>query len=92
MLKHADASAATLSVERQDGIVLVRLEDDGRGFDYAALMNDPKRPRGLGLSGLIERTRILGGRFNCDSAPGQGTRLTIEIPVRGNQPREPNDS
>jgi len=81
VVKHADASAVSLSVQRHDGHVVVRLEDDGRGFDYAGLMNDPKLPRGLGLSGLAERARIMGGTFHCESAPGAGTRLMIEIPA-----------
>lgn len=81
VVKHADASSVSLSVHGHDGTVVVRLEDDGRGFDYVGLINDPTRPRGLGLSGLAERTRIMGGKFRCDTAPGAGTRLTIELPI-----------
>ena len=81
ILKHSDAATARLSIERVDGKVTMKIEDDGRGFDYRATMSDTAYSRGFGLTGLGERVRMLGGRFDCDSAPGEGTRLTFEIPL-----------
>jgi signal transduction histidine kinase len=53
------------------------IQDDGRGFDAT-------RPVGEGHYGLRfirERAEGMGGRLSIDSAPGQGTRLTLEVPV-----------
>ena len=81
ILKHAAAATARLSIQRHGRWLTLRIDDDGRGFDYARATGDPEHPRGLGLTGLSERARILGGRFTCATAPGQGVRLTFEIPI-----------
>ena len=51
-----------------------RVFDDGRGFD-------PQRVRGLGILGMEERVRRLGGIFTIDSKPGSGTTLKAEFPL-----------
>lgn len=56
------------------GDVELRLRDDGRGFDPAAVS-------GFGLSGMRERVQVLGGQYRLDSAPGQGTRIYIRLPA-----------
>ena len=81
ILKHSDAATARLSIERLDDHVTMRIEDDGRGFDYRVAMSETTATQGFGLTGLGERVRILGGRFDCHSAPGTGTRLAFEIPI-----------
>jgi signal transduction histidine kinase len=48
--------------------------DDGSGFD-------PRRVRGMGLLGMEERVRHLGGTFEVDSEPGRGTRVEIVLPL-----------
>ena len=84
ILKHSKAASARLIVERADGRVQIRIEDDGCGFDYRQRMSDSNHQGSFGLTGIRERARLLGGRFTCDSAPGQGTRLTIDIPISQN--------
>jgi signal transduction histidine kinase len=81
VLKHSDAAAARIVVGRANGKVTMHIEDDGKGFDHRKVVRDKEHPRGFGLTGLAERTRILGGNFECDSAPGQGTRLRFVIPI-----------
>ena len=80
VIKHSDAARALISIQRAPGVLVMGIEDDGRGFDLRQTLNDPKT-RGFGLTGLGERVRILGGTFECDSAPGKGTRLTFRIPI-----------
>ena len=72
--KYAQASRATVTVERPngDGHVTVAVEDDGVGGA------DPET--GTGLVGLADRIEALGGRLDIDSPPGRGTRLIAEIP------------
>jgi len=53
--------------------IRVSIQDDGAGFD-------PQRVRGLGLLGMQERVRHLGGVFAVDSSPGRGTTVNVELP------------
>jgi len=80
MLRHAQASSATVEARVADGKIEIAVEDDGRGFDAAAFPAD--RP-GMGLSGIAERARILGGRHTVQSSPGRGTRIAVWLPRRG---------
>jgi len=79
-LRHS--GAANLAVRAQvqeDGWVRVEVADDGCGFDVTA--TQPERLQGgLGTQTMCERAIALGGRTTVDSAPGQGTRVVIELP------------
>lgn len=73
-LRHAGARHILLRLELHPESVLLRVEDDGRGFEPAQL------PAGrYGLVGLSERARLLGGALRLESAPGSGTRLEVRI-------------
>jgi signal transduction histidine kinase len=58
------------------------IEDDGQGFDVASVVDSSHQSAdgGTGLLGMRERVTLLGGHFNIQSNPGQGTCLSIEIP------------
>jgi signal transduction histidine kinase len=79
MLKHAHATRANVDARRSNGSVEIEIADDGRGFDPQALPAD--RP-GMGLSGIAERARILGGRHTIQSSPGRGTRIVVWLPTQ----------
>ena len=70
--KHANASQASVVVERQGGLVRIEVRDDGVGGADAAA--------GSGLSGLVDRAGAVDGRLIVESPPGGGTRLTAELP------------
>ena len=72
--RHAQASSVQVSVVGRNGKILVSVQDDGGGFD-------PQRVRGLGLLGMEERTRHLGGSFEIESRPGCGTMLRVSLPL-----------
>ena len=72
-VRHAGASAATVTVEQSANRIVVRVKDNGAGFT-------PQRTRGLGLLGMEERVKRLGGTFSVQSAPQQGTAATAELP------------
>jgi signal transduction histidine kinase len=81
--KHSGATEAAVVTKRQPAIVSLSIRDNGKGFD-ASLINAPTwHGAGFGLSGLKERARILGGTLTVDSRPGQGSSLTVEIPISG---------
>ncbi len=72
--QHAQASAVQVCVRQGAGQILVTVQDDGSGFD-------PERVRGLGLLGMEERARHLGGSFQIDSHAGRGTLLRVTLPL-----------
>ena len=76
VLKHADATRASISLSCDDERLQLGVADDGRGFDPEAA------PDG-GLAGLRDRVRALGGTVTVASRPGQGTRVTASLPVGG---------
>lgn len=75
VVKHANASRVSMSVERVDGRVRLVVEDDGRGFDAA---EDPEDGH-LGLRLLGDLVRDGGGTLDIDSSPGAGARVTVEV-------------
>lgn len=77
-IKHADALQLTISLQRNNGKLVLTTSDDGKGFDY-----DKKREssEGLGLVNLQSRAEILNAKFNFRSIPGYGTQYVIEIPL-----------
>jgi signal transduction histidine kinase/ligand-binding sensor domain-containing protein len=81
IVKHADASEVQISIERQAGRIRMVVQDDGRGFEADKFFSGTNSAGGLGLTGIEERSRLLGGNFHCRSAPGEGTTLTFEIPI-----------
>jgi signal transduction histidine kinase len=78
--KHARAHAVKIRLWRLPGCAACSVEDDGMGFDYDAVSSG-KIPRGLGLLGIRERLQVLGGNCEIQSAPAQGTKLNIRIPL-----------
>ena len=79
ILKHAYAKSVRIGMDRDLHSVRFWIEDDGHGFAAPDSQSRP-RARGLGLSSIFERVRILGGRLEVKSLPGTGTRIDVEIP------------
>ena len=78
-LKHAHATSLRVTLAAEPAWLRLVFLDDGCGFDPAALPSAACEP-GLGLTQMAERVRLMGGRFALQASPGQGTRLTIELP------------
>lgn len=81
IVKHAEAQNVVLSVEFKDSALRIEVEDDGKGFDAAAISLQTDKSQGLGLLGMKERVSLLGGKFHIEAQPGNGTHLTIEVPL-----------
>lgn len=88
--KHAKASSCRVYVQRLPNSLLLTIEDDGVGFDPGAV-NRPGQGGGLGLIGIRERVAELRGSMRLESAPGKGTRVTVEMPARP-RPAPPPDA
>jgi signal transduction histidine kinase len=72
--RHAHAKNVTVELKETDTSVQVQIKDDGSGFDG-------KRTRGVGLLGMEERVKRLGGAISIDSRPGAGTTIRAELPL-----------
>lgn len=83
--KHAHASRVQVTLRRSDERFMAMVRDDGDGFRVAEL-DRPDRRRGLGLIGMRERALQLAGVVSLESGPGQGTALTITLPLRLGSP------
>lgn len=76
---HARASAARIGIEFGSQHVSVEVSDDGIGFDLDAIQQQPRAH--LGLIGMRERAESVGGELSIWSRPGEGTRVTLRVPV-----------
>lgn len=74
--RHAKASEVVIALRKGNDQFLLTVQDDGCGFDPTALIQS----QGFGLFGMRERTLGLGGKLRIDSAPGRGTKVSIEFP------------
>jgi signal transduction histidine kinase len=74
VLRHSGARCAMVTVRQDDHSLYLSVEDDGHGFD-------PKLMRGLGMLGMEERVRQLGGQFEVQSTPGKGAVLRVTLPI-----------
>jgi PAS domain S-box-containing protein len=82
--KHADASRASIRLVPSFPNIILRIEDDGAGFDVAARLAAAHYEKRLGLVGMKERVILLRGTMKIQSRPGQGTKIFIELPCGGN--------
>ena len=76
VVKHAQAAHVSVLLTRRGGSVAAVIEDDGRGFEPG------EADGGFGLEGMRERIQLLDGTLTIESAPGGGTTLVAEVPVR----------
>lgn len=74
--RHAAASRIEVTLKSAGGALRMSIQDNGTGFDRTL-----KGKRGMGLVGMEERVRELGGRIAVRSAPGAGTQIDVELPA-----------
>ncbi len=79
--KHAEADAVLVQCDVRGGELTLEIEDDGKGFDSSALAAPGEGGHGWGLLGIRERMEIIGGSARIESAPGQGTRVVLKVPM-----------
>lgn len=83
--KHAKAENVIVNLEMSDKGVSLLIEDDGEGFDIDSVLQGTRQykrdGRGLGLLGMKERASLIGGELLLCSEPGNGTRITLNVPL-----------
>jgi len=81
--RHSEAGHVDVSLRRQGGNVDLTVQDDGIGLNLEEVLTVDDSLRGMGLSGMLERTELLGGTLRIEGEKGKGTRILASWPVRG---------
>jgi PAS domain S-box-containing protein len=80
--KHADASSVTLKMVASFPYIILRIEDDGKGFDIKDRMVSAIKEKRMGLRSMEERVSLLNGKMKIQSRPTEGTKICIEVPYK----------
>ena len=78
--KHAQASAVELLLDFRNGNIKMTVADNGAGFELPPATDDLAVSGKLGLIGMQERARLLGGTLDMESKPGEGTKVVVTVP------------
>jgi signal transduction histidine kinase len=79
--KHARASRVSIGLSSQDDELLLRIADDGIGFDAQGAAAGPEKWPHFGLAGMRERAESIGGRIEWHSEPGSGSVVELRVPA-----------
>jgi len=82
--KHTQTALVNLSLQEKDRAIEFTVQDHGQGFDLNAVLSEKNYAKGLGLSGMRERTHLSGGSFSIESSKGIGTTIRASWPLPGN--------
>ena len=80
--KHAQAKKVNLQLEFNSDDVLLDIADDGIGFDLYEVTNNKALRGSLGLVTMKERSEMIGGSFQIETAPNKGTRIYLRLPAK----------
>ena len=78
VVKHAGVSQAKVTLDERNGRPCITVSDDGKGFDSEAVLGNPQTAHGLLI--IRDRLNLLGCHMELVAKPGEGTRITIELP------------
>jgi PAS domain S-box-containing protein len=88
VLRHAKAKRVSVLLERRKDSVSLIIEDDGAGFEAAAVFQTARSRGKLGLLGMRERIAMAGGSIEIESTPGAGTTVFARVPLEAANPAE----
>ncbi len=86
--KHAKAKSVEVVLEKRGDLIVLLVEDNGKGFNPEATKN---RRKGIGLIGMKERAALVGGTLEIESVPGRGTTIFVRVPASSKKKRNSND-
>lgn len=81
IIKHAQTSEAWVRVDRHPPGLRVQIRDEGTGFDPDRALRGAAASESLGLRGMRDRLELFGGRMDVASSPGQGSTITMSVPL-----------
>ncbi len=82
--RHAEASRASIVMEFGNDKLILTVNDNGKGFELPQRIGDLASIGKLGLAGMQERARLIGGKLTLHSEIGKGTTVTVEVPLNTN--------
>lgn len=82
--RHSEANNVNIKLVSSHPNIILRVEDDGKGFNVDQRVEEAVNEKRMGLQGMHERARMLGGRMKIISRPGEGTKIIIEVPAAVN--------
>jgi len=83
VMRHSEAKNVLIDLECDAQKCILRIEDDGKGFDVQEITRVDKTGRGVGLFSMKERLTLVGGTCSVQSQPGKGTKIISEVPLTG---------
>ena len=83
IIKHADAKSVTIKLVASFPKIILRIEDDGKGFDIRNRLVAAFNEKRMGLRSMEERVSLLRGKMKINSRPEEGTKIFIEVPSTG---------
>ncbi len=81
VVKHAETDRAVVELREEDANLVIRVIDEGGGFDVEQATAEHEHDSGFGLFSVRERLGLFGGQMDIASAPGQGTEVTLRVPL-----------
>jgi signal transduction histidine kinase len=81
--RHARASIVKVNLQQRDNRLILTVADNGAGFQPSALSESD----GLGIAGMRERARLVGGLLEIQSQPGSGTQIRFQAPISASKGR-----
>jgi signal transduction histidine kinase len=81
VMKHADASQVTIRLVASFPSIILRIEDNGKGFEVENRLISAANERRMGLRTMEERVALLQGKMRIESRPTGGTKILIEVPL-----------
>jgi signal transduction histidine kinase len=79
--RHARTNVVWIELRTEDDMLHLAVRDQGVGFDVEAALRRAGRDTGIGLHGMVERLRLVGGRCEIRSTPGRGTAIDARAPL-----------
>ena len=86
IVKHAHAQEVWVTLLQEEGELRLTVQDDGVGFNADICRQSAAQNMGLGLRGMAERVRLVGGQLDIGSRPGYGTEIRARVPLNNRPP------
>ena len=80
--RHSKGSEASITLECQENEIRMTIDDNGKGFELPQRLSDFASQGKLGLTGMLERIRLIGGELEVTSEIGKGTKIIVKAPFR----------
>ncbi len=90
--KHSKANTVKLSIQSEDDCAILVIKDDGKGFSKEKIAAIPADKRGIGLTIMAERVKMMSGTIAVHTAPGKGTELIFTLPGKTGRPERQKDT